>query len=506
MSTLFKAENITKKFAGITALNRVNFQLERGKVTALIGENGAGKSTLLKVMSGIYTDYEGTISFHNKAIQFASPKDALNLGIAIIHQELNLIPYLTVTENIFLGRELTNKFGFLDQEKMQQQTSDLLLKLRLEVDPTALVGSLRVGQQQIVEIAKALSLDAEVLFMDEPSSAIGDSEVEVLFQIISQLKADGKAIVYISHKLDELFAIADQFVVLRDGQLVGEGEMNKITRDKLISMMAGREVGLLKKANKKSSEHEILNVEDLTLQNPDNRNRPILNSISFDLREGEVLGVYGLMGAGRTELFESLFGLHHRLMSGKIVLDGKKVDFRSPFDAIQSGMALVPEDRKNNGIVPGMSVSENISLTVLHKVIKWGFLDEELESKLYDKHVSALNIKTQSSSQPIRNLSGGNQQKVVLAKWIECEPKVLLLDEPTRGIDINAKNEIYELIDRLSDSGISVLLTSSEIPEILAISHRVLVMADGQITGEFSAEEATETNIMNACIPENIST
>lgn len=502
MSALLEAQHITKKFAGITALNRVNLRLEPGKVTALIGENGAGKSTLLKILSGIYTDYEGTISFHNQAIQFSAPKDAQDLGIAIIHQELNLIPYLTVAQNIFLGRELINRFGFLDQENMNQQTKELLKRLQLVVEPNVPLNSLKVGQQQIVEIAKALLMNSEVLFMDEPSSAIGDSEVEVLFQIIQQLKAEGKAIVYISHKLDELFAIADQFVVLRDGEVVGEGEMNQITRDELISMMAGREISLSQKSERKASKKQILRVENLSLQNPDNANRPILNNINFELKEGEVLGLYGLMGAGRTELFESLFGLHHRSTTGTIMLKGTETHFKSPADAIASGMALVPEDRKKNGIIPGMSVAENISLTVLDKIIKWGLLSEKLESKLYHKQVASLSIKVQSPSQLMKNLSGGNQQKVVLAKWIERGPTILLLDEPTRGIDINAKNEIYELIAQLANAGISILMASSEIPEILAISHRVLVMADGQISAEFSTEEATENNIMNACIPE----
>ena len=504
MEAILKVENITKKFSGVTALSKVNLKLKGGKVTALIGENGAGKSTLLKIMSGIHTDYEGTITFKDRPTRFGAPKDAQDCGISIIHQELNLIPNLTVAQNIFLGREIVNQFGFLDESKMNQKTKVLLDRLQLEVDPSEIVSSLKVGQQQIVEIAKALLTESEVLFMDEPTSAIGESEVEVLFNIIDQLRAEGKSIVYISHKLDELFVLADEFVVLRDGQVAGQGEMNQISRDKIIGMMAGREVNVTRKSERKTSEERILQVQNLILKNPQNPQRPVLQNISFELKKGEVLGIYGLMGAGRTELCESLFGLHGRLFTGIITLDGKEVHFNSPGQAIASGMALVPEDRKRNGIVPDMSVGENISLTVMDKVTTLGLLSEKLQSKLFEKYVSSLRIKVTSRNQYIRNLSGGNQQKVILAKWIERDPKVLMLDEPTRGIDINAKNEIYELIAKLSNTGMSVIIVSSEIPEVLAISDRILVMCEGRITGEFSSEEATENKIMNAGIPENL--
>jgi len=502
MQGLLEAQNITKTFAGVTALDQVNLTLERGKVTALIGENGAGKSTLLKIMSGIYTDYDGTIQFKGQTIKFSAPRDAQNLGISIIHQELNLIPYLTVAQNVFLGRELINKFGFLDQEKMNQRTGALLDRLKMQVDPKALVGTLKVGQQQIVEIAKALLTDSEVLFMDEPTSAIGESEVEVLFKIIDQLKDEGKSIVYISHKLDELFALADDYVVLRDGQVAGKGAMNQIARDELISMMAGRQINVAKKTKKNASHKLILQVQNLVLQHPKMPKRPILKDVSFDMHRGEVLGIYGLMGAGRTELCECLFGLHHGSLTGTIYLEGQETQFQSPIEAIEAGLGLVPEDRKRDGIVPGMSVSNNISLTALDKVLKLGLLSEKLESELYRKHVASLKIKVQAKDQLIRYLSGGNQQKVVLAKWIERDPKVLLLDEPTRGIDINAKNEIYELIAQLASSGIAVLVVSSEIPEILTISDRILVMSEGRISAEFTSEEATERKIMKACIPE----
>jgi ribose transport system ATP-binding protein len=503
MSPLFEVKQITKKFSGVTALSAVDLILNKGKVTALIGENGAGKSTLLKIMSGIYTDYEGRMVYKDEEVKFSRPKDAQDRGISIIHQELNLIPHLTVAQNIFLGRELTNSFGFLDADKMVQKTRELLERLKLEVEPNTPVSTLKVGQQQIVEIAKALLTESEVVFMDEPTSAIGESEVAVLFEIINQLKADGKAIVYISHKLDELFALADDFVVLRDGIVVGRGIVSEMSRPQLIHMMAGRELSVTKKSRKKHIGEKALQINALKLENPENPNRPLLKNISFDLSEGEILGIYGLMGAGRTELCESLFGLHHGRVSGSILLNGKEMRFKSPKTAIENGMALVPEDRKKDGIIPGMSVSQNLSLTVLEKLSKFGFLNAEMGTKLYDKYVSSLKIKVNTEEQAIKNLSGGNQQKVILGKWMETEPKVLMLDEPTRGIDINAKNEIHELISRLSESGISILIISSEIPEILAISDRILVMSEGEITAAFSSDEATENKIMNACIPEN---
>jgi len=504
MNPLLEAHNITKKFPGVTALSDVNLSLEGGKVTALIGENGAGKSTLLKIMSGIYTDYMGKLLFKGKQIKFSVLKDAQDLGISIIHQELNLIPYLSVAQNIFLGNELTNRFGLLDQEKMNQKTRDLLSKLQTDVDPTATVSSLKVGQQQVVEIAKALLSESAVVFMDEPTSAIGDNDVEILFRIIKQMKAEGKCIVYISHKLDELFTIADDFVVLRDGHQVGKGKMTQTSRDALIGMMAGREIHKVKKLEKKPFDQELFKVQNLTLNNPDHPNRPILNHINLTVYKGEVLGIYGLMGAGRTELCESLFGMHHRLLKGSIMLEGKERSFKSVKEAIAAGLALVPEDRKKDGILPGMSVAENISITVLDKILKLGMLSKKKEHQLYDKHVDALNIKAGAANQLIRNLSGGNQQKVVLAKWIERAPKLLILDEPTRGIDVNAKNEIYKLIADLARSGISILFISSEIPEILEISDRILVMSEGQITAEFLREDATENKIINACIPENM--
>ncbi len=506
MEPILEARNITKKFSGVTALHDADLVLFEGKTTALIGENGAGKSTLLKIMSGIYTDYEGVITYKGKQVRFSKPKDAQDQGISIIHQELNLIPNLTVAQNIFLGREIINKAGFLDESLMHQKSVELLERLQLKVDPKARLNSLKVGQQQVVEIAKALLTESKVLFMDEPTSALGDSEVEVLFGIINQLKSEGKSIVYISHKLDELYKIADNFVVLRDGKIAGEGIMESVKRDDLINMMAGREIQVTKKHKKRGKGKTVLEVRNLGLSNPDNPHRPILQDINFTLNKGEVLGLYGLMGAGRTELFERLFGLHPDKCSGTIAINGTEMKFRSPIEAIRAGMALVPEDRKQDGIIPEMSVAENISLTAVEKVMRMGLLNNKAQTGLFRKHVESLNIKVAHESQLIKYLSGGNQQKVVLAKWIESQPQVLMLDEPTRGIDINAKNEIYDLIAQLADSGISIIIASSEIPEILAVSDRILVLSEGRITLDLSADEATENKIMNACIPEKITT
>lgn len=501
MEALLEARHISKTFARLKALDDVNVVLESGKVTALIGENGAGKSTFLKIMSGIYSDYEGEIVFKGKGVRFKSPKDAQDQGISIIHQELNLIPFLTVSENIFLAKERVDRLGFLDKRAMRRKTQEILQKLQLDISPDTVVGSLKIGQQQIVEIAKALNMDCEVIFMDEPTSAIGDSEVEVLFQLIEQLKAEGKAIVYISHKLDELYAIADYFFVLRDGKRVAEGEMKDIQREELINLMAGRELQLSKKFDSQAAEEVVLKIEGLSLDSAYIGSPKLLHDINFSLRKGEVLGIYGLMGAGRTELFKSLFGLYPKKLKASIEIDGQACHFSSPAEAIRMGMALLPENRKEEGIFPNMGVAQNMSIIALGNEWNRGFLSREEEINLYENYVEKLGIKVQSATQLIKFLSGGNQQKVVLARWIACGPKILMLDEPSRGIDVNAKNEIYELINSLAKSGISIMIASSEIPEILAISDRILVMAEGRIRAEFSSEEANEHDIMKACIP-----
>ncbi|AYN68400.1 sugar ABC transporter ATP-binding protein [Euzebyella marina] len=491
------AKNITKRFSGVTALQEVRLELNAGHVTSIIGENGAGKSTLMKILSGVYTDYEGELLMNGEAVSFKNTREAQNAGIAIIHQELNLLPYLSVAENIFLGRELKNEFGILDKKEMYIRSALLLDKVKLKIDPNTRVEKLKVGERQLLEIAKALMLDTKVLIMDEPTSAITDSEAKILFDIISELKKEGKAIAYISHKMKEIFSICDDYVVLRDGKFIGSGAISEVDENQLIKMMAGREVELHRHNIhvKKNDDPKILEIYDLKL--------PTFNvekGITFDLRRGEVLGVFGLMGAGRTELLETIFGVHTGISQGEIKIDSISKKINSPITAIKEGLALVTEDRKRDGIVPDLSVRKNMGLTVLRQLCNVGVLQIDRERALAEMYIDELKIKTDSDQQLIKNLSGGNQQKVVLAKWLATHPKVLMLDEPTRGIDVHAKSEIHKLIDQLASEGMGIIIVSSEIPEILAVSHRVLVLSEGRITGNFDIDEANEQNILKAAI------
>ncbi len=498
------AENITKQFSGVKALDNVCLELHAGKCNAIVGENGAGKSTLMKILSGVYPDFEGRIIYKGKQVQFSNPKEAQDCGIAIIHQELNLIPYLSISENIFLGREITTQWGGLDIKQMRERTRGLLQKLKLNVPPDTPVHQLKVGQQQVVEIAKALLIDSEVIIMDEPTSAISESEVEVLFEIIKSLKQENKTIVYISHKLDELFKIADRFIVLRDGRCIESGDMPGMQHDDLIRKMVGREIKIIRKHVSNNCNEALLTVQDISLKHPARSGENLLKNISFCLSHGEIIGIFGLMGSGRTELMETLFGLNARTFSGRISIDNEEIIIKTPLDAIKAGIALVPEDRKKDGLVLGMDVKQNISLPVLNNVESMGFLSNSKEETLAEDYIEKLRIKTSSDTQKVKNLSGGNQQKIVLAKWLATKPKILMLDEPTRGIDINAKNEIYKLIQSLADAGLGIIVVSSELPEILAISDRILVMAEGALTAEFPANEATEDMILKAAIPKTI--
>ncbi|WP_420150313.1 sugar ABC transporter ATP-binding protein [Spirosoma sp.] len=499
------AEKITKRFAGVTALAGVCLEFLAGNVTAVIGENGAGKSTLMKILSGVYSDYEGQIQFNGEPVRFHSIRDAQECGIAIIHQELNMIPYLSITENIFLGREITTRWGTLDRKAMRTKTRELLDKLKLPIGPDTLVAQLKVGQQQVVEIAKALLVESEVIIMDEPTSAITDSEVAVLFEIINDLRRENKAIVYISHKLDELFTIADRYVVLRDGKSIESGSMAGIDHDTLIRKMVGRDINIIRRQSTDQPYATLLSVENLCLKHPVRVQDNQLKNISFTVGRGEIVGIFGLMGAGRTELLETLFGLHPKRSSGDISIDDQTIQCKAPIDAIQSGLALVPEDRKKDGLVLGLDVQTNISLSNLKTVEQAGLLSRQKETTLAKKYIADLRIKTPSEKQAAKNLSGGNQQKIVLSKWLATHPKLLMLDEPTRGIDVNAKNEIYKLILQLADEGMGILVVSSELPEILAISDRILVMSEGVLTAEMSVQEASEDRILKAAIPKSMS-
>ncbi len=501
---MLEAKNISKKFSGVTALSNINLVLHPGKVNAIIGENGAGKSTLMKIFSGVYTQYEGQIIYNGKPVKFSGTKAAEDAGIAIIHQELNLVPHLTIAENIFLGRELTNAFGVLDKKRMNEITKQLLSRLNLSISPDTKIVEIKVGQQQLVEIAKALYSNASVIIMDEPTSAISDKEVDNLFAIIAQLKSEGKTIAYISHKFKELFAIADHYVVLRDGATADAGDMQQATQESLIQKMTGRDVTLQKRTGNATEAEILLSANKIYLRHPEIKTTCLLSNISFNLYKGEILGVYGLMGAGRTELMETIFGLHPKNASGEIFVEESVKKIKSPCDAIKAGIALVPEDRKLQGLILNQSVSKNISLTILQQLQQWGImLSNKKEKALSVNYISRLGIKTPSGNNAAQNLSGGNQQKIVIAKWLATNPKILLLDEPTRGIDITAKSEIYKLMKSLAAEGLGIIMVSSELPEILAVSDRILVMCEGELTANLPIAAANEQEILKYAIHKN---
>lgn len=485
---VLEMKNITKTFPGVKALDRVNFSLEKGEVHALLGENGAGKSTLMKVLNGIHKRDEGEIFLKGEPVEFENTKEAQNAGLAIIHQELELIPYLNVAENIFLGREEKNGV-FINYKKLYQQTDDVLDLLGVDIDPRAKIKDLNIGSQQMVEIAKAVSQDADILVMDEPTSSLTNQEIEILFELIERLKEQEIAIVYISHRLEEVFEICDRVTVLRDGQFVGEVKTSETDEDDLIKMMVGRTIeDRFPKMNFNPAE-EILRVENLSV--PDE----IINA-SFSLKKGEILGIAGLMGSGRTELAKAIFGVFKE-KSGQIFYRGSQLKIDSPADAIDNGIYYLSEDRKEEGLILGLSVADNISISVLKTILNANtFIDAAAEKDLAEKYIDDLNIKTPSEKQLVKNLSGGNQQKVVISKLLSTTPEVVIFDEPTRGIDVGAKREIYNLMQELIDQGVAVILISSELPEVLNLSNRILVMHEKEIMGELDAAEADQEAVM----------
>ena len=499
---MLAAKNITKKFSGVTALSNISLELHPGKVNAIIGENGAGKSTLMKIISGVYTEYEGDVMLNGVKVIYKNPKEASEQGVIIIHQELNLIPYLNITENLFLGNELINRLGLLDTSRMRKKAKELLSRLHLDIDPDTRINQLRVGQQQLVEIAKALLLESNVLIMDEPTSAVSDHEVALLFQIINDLKAKGVAVVYISHKLNELFEIADRFTVLRDGEKIGSGIMKGTTHQQIIQMMVGRNLSESIRKKDNIQQKEVLRVENLCFHNPENTKDLLVNDVSFSLKKGEVLGICGLMGAGRTEVLEAIFGLYPAYVSGKIFVEGVEKQIKSVSDAISAGIGLVPEDRKLQGLILNMDVTRNTSLAILERISNFDFINKKKEEEISLNYIQKLKTQVKSPRMEVQKLSGGNQQKVVIAKWLATNPKVLLLDEPTRGIDIGAKAEIYKLIHELAEQGIGIVVVSSELPEILAVSDTILVLSESKLTATMSREEATEEIIMKAALLE----
>ena len=499
---ILETKNVSKDYSGVYALKDVNLQIYPGQVTAIIGENGAGKSTLMNIVSGIQTQYEGKVFLYGKETSFLNPKEAAERGVVMIHQELNLVPYLSITENLFLGQELTNRFGLLDYPEMHRKSRELLQRLQLDINPSVLVNQLRVGQQQLVEIARALLFDSKVLIMDEPTSAISDHEVTILFRIIRELKSPYVAIVYISHKLKEIFEIADRYEVLRDGEHVGSGIMIETTHEKLVRLMVGRKMEERAGAGKEIFGEEVMRLENISFRNPENKTDFFVRNVSFSLHKGEIIGIAGLMGAGRSELLEAIFGLHPKHTSGRIIMGDEEIRFRNPNDAIAAGIGLVPEDRKIQGLILMMNVTQNTSLASLKKLSSFGFIRKKKEEKLGKSYVNKLNTSVPSTRIEAAKLSGGNQQKVILAKWLATNPRILLLDEPTRGIDVGAKAEIYNLIKELAEQGMGIIVVSSEIPEILAISDTVVVLSESKLTAVMKRDEANEEKIMNAAIAE----
>ncbi len=489
---LVKMEGIEKSFPGVHALSQCQFELRAGEVHALCGENGAGKSTLMKVLAGVYAKDAGRILYKGKEVEIHNPRAAQDLGISMIHQELNLMPHLTVAQNIFIGREPRQGIRFvLDEKEINTKTQQLLDMLRLNLDPRAKVSALTVAKQQMVEIAKALSFNAEVLIMDEPTAALTDTEIEDLFGIIRKLREQGVGIVHISHRLEELRLISDRVTVMRDGRYIDTVRTQEVTLDRIISMMVGRTIfEATPEVPEHPSEEVVLEVKNLNRGN-------VIKDVSFQLKKGEILGFSGLVGAGRTEVARAVFGADP-IDSGEIYVHGTKVHVGSPNDAVKHGIGYLSEDRKRYGLALGMDVEENVVLAAFKKFLgAFGWVNRSKTRATAEQFVKMLAIKTPSLQQKVKNLSGGNQQKVIIGKWLTADTNILIFDEPTRGIDVGAKSEIYHLLNNLAQQGKSIIMISSELPEILRMSHRILVMCEGRITGELNIAEATQEKIMH---------
>ena len=486
--TIVSMKNISKNFPGVKALDHVQFELRSGEVMALLGENGAGKSTLMKILSGVYTRDEGSLEIFGKEYGDLTPRQAQEIGVAIIHQELNMCRHLSVAENMFLGREKV-KAGVLSNAQMEEEAARILEELKIDMDPGQVVGELPVSKQQMVEIAKALSTHARILIMDEPTSALTAREIEDLFRIIRDLKAKGCGIVYISHRLEELSHIVDRVTIMRDGQFITSMNFKDTTLDEIIANMVGREIKEKFPRVSCKKGKKILEVRNLNAGH-------MVRNVDFSLYEGEIVGFAGLMGAGRTETTRAIFGVDPK-EGGEIILDGKPVTIRKPEDAIRAGIVLAPEDRKKDGLCTKLSIRHNIALPNLDLLCnKFGVINSQKELEMCDRVVENLKVKTPSVEVNTGNLSGGNQQKVVVGKWLARNSRVVIFDEPTRGIDVAAKVEIYNLMNDLKKQGIAVMFVSSEMPEVMGIADRIIVMCDGRITGEMSAEEATQSGIL----------
>ena len=490
---ILQVNHITKQFPGVKALDDVSLDLRKGEVLCIAGENGAGKSTLIKILSGVYQLNGGEIILEGKKLNIKAPNDALEYGFAVVYQEHRLITNLTVAENIFFGRYPMKSSGFVDFKKLNQDTKELLDGLGMKIHPKQSVSDLSSSQSQMVEIAKAMSIGAKIMILDEPSAAITDNELEKLFKIIKQLKETGKSFIYISHRLKELFEIGDRVAVLKDGRLVGVDDIENLNTTKIVSMMVGRDIGKVFRPKDRKIGDEVLRVEHLT--------NDIVKDCSINIRAGEIVGFSGLVGAGRSELAESIFG-YRKKQSGDIYVNGELVKIKSPKDAIANRIGFVTEDRKTTGIILSKSVGVNTTFAILDRISPMGFVDRKKEKELINKYVDILKVKTPSIEQETQYLSGGNQQKVILAKWLLTESNLLICDEPTKGIDVGTKQEFYYILDDLARQGIAIMLISSELPEVIGLSNRVYVMQEGEIVAELAENELTEQMIAEYAMKE----
>lgn len=488
---LLEMKHIHKKFPGVYALNDVSLQLRAGEVHALLGENGAGKSTLIKVLGGIYSKDQGEILVNGNPAEIASVIQAREAGISIIHQELVLVPYLSVAENIFLGREICRGNHMIDKDAMLEETQKALDEFGLKLDPAAMIADLNIAQQQMVEIVKAVSFDAKIIVMDEPTSSLSDKEVDALFVNIRKLTARGIGIIYISHRMSELPQIADRVTVLRDGQYIATKEVATTTNDELVALMVGRNLDNYYTRTFNDCKDVVLDVQNISTNK--------IHDVSFQLKRGEILGFAGLVGAGRSETMQAIFGLD-KITKGSVKLNGVDLTGKKSEEILNAGISLVPEDRKNEGIFPGMSISFNMTLKVLREFIRGIGVDTKKEKEIVSRYFKALSVKAPDTETKIASLSGGNQQKVIIGSWLASDPQVLILDEPTRGIDVGSKSEIYAIMNELAKKGVSILMVSSELPEILNMSDRVIVMGEGTVRGELDRSEATQEKIMQYAV------
>ncbi len=497
-SYLLEMKGISKSFGPVKALKKASLNLKRGEVLALMGENGAGKSTLMNVLSGSLHPDEGEILLDGVQREIKNPIQARSLGIVKIHQELQIVPELDIAENIFLGRWQTAGIGFVQKKKMHYMAKECLKMLEWEMDTRTKLKDLRIGEQQLVEIAKAISCDAKIIVMDEPTSALSEPEAKKLFHVIEKLKNKGCGIIYITHRMEEVFKISDRLSVMRDGEYIGTKEAKETDNEEIIAMMVGRSVEEQYPKRDVKIGDVILEVKNLNFTPPKESFKRSLKDISFKVRAGEVLGIAGLAGAGRSEVFESIVGKHATCTTGEILIDGKVLQIRSPKDAIDAGISFATEDRKGTGLVLGRSIGDNISLPIYNHYSSFGFMRDGEQKKDWIEYMNRLHVKAKSPNVPVSSLSGGNQQKVILARWLLTKPKVLLLDEPTRGIDVGAKEEIYLLINELAASGLAVVVISSELPEVIGICDRIITICEGRLTGEISRKEATQEILLAA--------